>query len=56
MRRAMCAWPDAAAAERHLLRAPAAAGEQGYRVCVLRDYGMEDRREAPVFHPPRATR
>ncbi|MCW5220393.1 antibiotic biosynthesis monooxygenase family protein [Verminephrobacter aporrectodeae] len=52
----LAAWPDAAAAEYHLLRSPAGAGEQRFRIWVLRDYGMEDRREAPVFHAPRATR
>lgn len=49
----LVSWTDAAAASRW---GPAGLGAEGVRhrqVRIVRDYGMDDRREAPQWYPPR---
>lgn len=48
----MTRWADADQAERHLLEHCAALDGAHWAVSVVREYGMLDRREAPVFHEP----
>jgi len=45
-------WRDAAGAERWTPRAPASGTLRHRRVRIIRDYGLDDRREAPQYYPP----
>jgi hypothetical protein len=48
----LVAWRDAVAAE-HWKPETVAGGTLRHRqVCVIRQYGMSDRREAPQYYPP----
>jgi len=46
------AWRDAAGAERWTPRTPASGTLRHPRVRIIRDYGLDDRREAPQYYPP----
>ncbi len=48
----MTRWADANQAERHMIEHCAALDGTHWAVSVVREYGMLDRREAPVFHEP----
>ena len=49
----LVSWADAAAGR--VWRPPEHPADLRHRaVCIIRDYGMHDRREAPQYHPPAA--
>jgi len=48
----LASWRDAASAESWTPRAPTGATLRRRRVRIIRDYGMDDRREAPQHYPP----
>jgi len=48
----LASWRDAASAESWTPRVPTGATFRHRRVRIIRDYGMDDRREAPQHYPP----
>lgn len=48
----LVSWKDAAAASAWQPRIPAGSELRHRQVRIIRDYGMQDRREAPQFYPP----
>jgi heme-degrading monooxygenase HmoA len=52
----LVSWADAEAAERWRPKAPARAKLRHRSIRVIRDYGMNDRREAPQYYPQVAGR
>jgi heme-degrading monooxygenase HmoA len=48
----LAAWTDPACAQAWHPAAPAGDGLRHRQVRIIRDYGMQDRREAPQYYPP----